>query len=254
MLLVLDVGNTNITIGVYDGDVLAHQWRLGTRSDSTADELAVAIHSFFDLADLKFKKIKGVIISSVVPSMEHALISMVKRYIDFDPLIVSHVNAGIQIKYPNPSEIGADRLVNAVAAFEKFKTSCIIIDFGTATTFDYVDADGAYCGGAITPGIKIANEALYRWAAKLPRVDVFKTDNVVAKSTVEAMQAGVFHGYVGMVEHLIDKMKNETGKSSKVVATGGISSLIASEVRSVDVIERFLTLDGLKLIWERNRA
>lgn len=254
MLLAIDVGNTNITTGVYDRDGLKHHFRMETRRDSTADELAVTLINFLNFHNVDFKKIKGVSISNVVPSLEHSLVSMTQRYFKLTPLCVNHENAGIPMNYPNPPEIGADRLVNAAAAFDKYRVSCLIVDFGTATTFDYVDSGGAYCGGAIAPGIQIANEALYRWAAKLPHVNISKTDRVVAKSTIEAVKAGVYHGYVGLVDYLVEKMIRETCSKPKVIATGGIASLVASESKTIEVIERFLTLDGLRLIWERNNT
>lgn len=250
MLLTIDIGNTNTSVGVYRGDELIANWRTETKKSSTSDELAILFRDFFELSNLNFKNIKGTAISNVVPSLNHAIESMSKKYFNLEPLFVNFTNAGIKINYPNPAEIGADRLANAVAAYEKSKSATIVVDFGTATTFDYIDQTGAYCGGSIAPGIAISNEALYRWTSKLPRVDIAKTKDTVGKTTTEAIQSGVFHGYTGLVMHLIGKMKKEVETNPKVLATGGLASLFVGEL-GIEV-EKFLTLDGLKLIWARN--
>lgn len=249
MLLVIDIGNTNTTIGVYDGESLKSNWRTETKKATTADELALLFRDFLSLSHLEFGQIDGIAISNVVPSVQHAFLSMGKRYFDVEPLYIDPSNIGIGIKYPNPAEIGADRLVNAVAAYEKYKKAAIIVDFGTATTFDYVDATGAYCGGVIAPGVAISNEALYQWTSKLPRVDIVAAKDVLGKSTIEAIQSGVYHGYRGLVQHLIDMMKKEVGGDPKIVATGGLASLI---VKDLDIeVDRNLTLEGLRIVYSR---
>lgn len=251
MLLTIDIGNTSTAIGVYKGQELLSHWRTETKKKSTADEYALTFQKFFEMGGYNFSEVSGIAVSNVVPSVQHAITSMSKRYFNIEPLCVDHQNAGIKIEYPNPSEIGSDRLVNAVAAFKKYGGGVIVIDFGTATTFDYVDSEGAYCGGMITPGIAISNEALYQWTSKLPRVDIIKTDSVIAKSTTQAIQSGVYHGYVGMVKHLIEKMRAEAGKINKVVATGGLASLVVSEL---DIsVDKYLTLEGLRIIYQNSK-
>ena len=252
MLLAIDIGNTSTAIGVYgDGDLLSH-WRAKTNKESTADQFALLFREFFDLGNYSFDQVKGVAISNVVPSLTHAIKSMAKRYFKVEPLLVNHENAGLKIDYPNPSEIGADRLVNAVAAYKKYKTAVVVIDFGTATTFDYIDDKGAYCGGAIVPGIMISNEALYRWTSKLPRVDIAKTDKVITKSTVDAIQSGVYHGYVGLVKYMIEKIALEVGSKPHVIAAGGLASLVVEELNIE--IDRFLTLEGLRIVFEKAKV
>lgn len=247
MLLAIDIGNTSTSIGIFQDSRLTNNWRTETKKKATADQLALLFREFFGMVDLEFGQVTGMAISNVVPSIQHAITSMSKRYFDIEPLCVDHKNVGIKIEYPNPSEIGSDRLVNAVAAHHKFKTSAIVVDFGTATTLDYINKEGAYCGGVITPGIAISNEALYRWTSKLPRVDIVRADKVLGKSTEAAIQSGVYHGYVGLVDHLIKKLESEVGGSPKVVATGGLASLIVKDLEIE--VDKFLTLDGLRLIW-----
>lgn len=249
MLLAVDIGNTSTAIGIYRSSDLVGHWRTETKKESTADELALLFRKLFEMGGYSFDQIDGIVISNVVPSVQHAIASMSKRYFDIEPFFVTADNAGIEINYPNPSEIGADRLVNAVAAYEKLKGAVIVIDFGTATTFDYIDRNGAYCGGVIAPGIQIANEALYRWTSKLPRVDIKKTDRLISKSTVDAIQSGVYHGYVGLVRGILDGIKKEVGSSPQVIATGGLASLMVEDL-GVEV-DRFLTLEGLRSIYER---
>lgn len=252
MLLAIDIGNTSTAIGVYKGDELVNHWRAETKKEATADELALLLREFFKMAGHKFEQVMGVAISNVVPSAQHAVYSMSKRYFDKEPLCVNHENAGIEIDYPNPSEIGADRLVNAVAANQKYGSPVIVIDFGTATTFDYVNEKGAYCGGVIAPGIAISNEALYRWTSKLPRVDIKRVENVIGRSTVEAIQSGVYRGYIGLVERLIGDIKKEVNASPNVIATGGLASLVVGDLGIK--VDRFLTLEGLRLIWNLNKS
>jgi len=249
MLLAVDIGNTSTQIGVFEGEKLLTNWRAKTNKEATADQMALLMREFFQMAGFRFEEVKGVVISNVVPSQEHAITSMAKRYFKCEPLSVNYENIPIKIDYPNPKEIGADRLVNAYAAFKKFNTSTLVIDFGTATTFDYVDSSGAYAGGVIAPGIKISNEALYQWTSKLPRVDISKTENIIGKTTESAIKSGVYHGYVGLVKHTISKIKEEVNTPFRLLATGGLASLVTIDL---DIeIDRFLTLNGLKLIYEQ---
>lgn len=250
MLLAIDIGNTSTAIGVYRDSELVSHWRTETKKTSTADEFALLFRKFFEMDGYSFDQIEGIAMSNVVPSVQHAITSMSRRYFNVQPLSVNYENAGIKINYPNPSEIGSDRLANAVSAYERYKGPVITIDFGTATTFDYINEGGEYCGGVITPGIAIANEALYRWTSKLPRVDIVRVDDVLGKSTVSAIQSGVYHGYVGLVAHLVEMMKNEVENSPKVIATGGLASLIVGDL-GIEV-DKFLTLEGLRIIYNRN--
>lgn len=247
MLVAVDIGNTSTAIGIYKESELLSYWRTGTKKEFTSDQFALLFRDFFAMKNYEFKNVAGFAVSSVVPSLNHSIASMSKRYFHLEPMCIDSTNVGIKINYPNPVEIGADRLVNAVAAYEKFKSKVIVIDFGTATTFDYVDESGAYCGGAIAPGIAISNEALYHWTSKLPRVDIAKTETIIGKSTTEAIKAGVYNGYVGLVKNILQKMKAETGTDTKVIATGGLASLI---VKELDIpVDKFLTLNGIRIAY-----
>lgn len=258
MIMVLDAGNTNIVIGVYDKDELIADWRLSTDSKRTADEYGIQIIQLFLGSKLDPSDVEGVIISSVVPNIMYSVEHMIKKYFEVDPLIVGPgTKTGINIKYDNPKEVGADRIVNAVAAYEKYKRSLIIIDFGTATTFCAVNQDGDYLGGAICPGIKISSEALFEKAAKLPRVELIKPEYVICKSTVKSMQAGIIYGYTGQVEYIVKKMKCEMIGSGQpepmVIATGGLAKLIGESSDVIDFIDPYLTLEGLKIIYCKNK-
>ncbi len=255
MILVCDVGNTNIVLGVYKGEKILRAWRISTDRNKTSDEYGVSIKQLFEYENLDIKDIKSVIISSVVPTIMHALENMSRRYFKQEPIIIGPgIKTGINIKYDNPKEVGADRIVNAVAAYEKFGGPIIIVDFGTATTFCAISENGDYLGGVITPGIIISSEALFQKASKLPRVELIKPEKVLNKNTINSMQAGIIYGYVGMVDYLIDKMEEELGvKSKEVIATGGLSSVIASESKKITKIEKMLTLEGLRIIYEKNK-
>lgn len=258
MLLVMDVGNTNIVLGIYKSKELIADWRLSTDSNRTADEYGVQVIQLFLNAKLDISDVEGVIISSVVPNIMHSLEHMIRKYFEIDPIIVGPgVKTGINIKYDNPREVGADRIVNAVAAHEIYKHSLIVIDLGTATTFCSITKEGNYLGGCICPGIKIASDALVQRAAKLPRVEIIKPLSVICKNTVTSMQAGIFFGYVGQVDYIITKMKEEMIELGQiepyVVATGGLSKLISSESKHINKIEPFLTLEGLRIIYEKNK-
>ncbi|KXB93140.1 type III pantothenate kinase [Megasphaera hutchinsoni] len=254
MLLVIDVGNTNIVLGVFQGEELLDHWRLSTERLRTTDEYGVLIRNLFYLNGVNADAIDAIIISSVVPPVMPTLERMCQRYFGLVPLVIGPgVKTGMDIKYDNPREVGADRIVNAVGAYHKYGGPVIIIDFGTATTFCAVDKKGNYLGGAICPGIGISTEALVQRTAKLPRIEIKRTPRVICRNTVESMQAGVFYGFVGQVDGLISRIREELGAKAKVVATGGLAVVIAPATKSIDVVEPLLTLEGLRVIYERNR-
>lgn len=255
MLLVFDVGNTNMVIGIYKDKSLVKDWRICTDIHKTSDEYGMLIGNLLAHNNIDIKSIDDVIISSVVPNVMHALENFCIKYCEKKPMIVGPgIKTGLNIKYDNPKQVGADRIVNAVAAIEKYGSPLIIVDFGTATTFCAISDKAEYLGGTICPGLKISSEALFNGAAKLPRVELIKPGKTICKATVEAMQAGIIYGYVGQVEKIISMMKKELGSEDiKVVATGGLSSLIHSETDSIDHIDKFLTLEGLRLIHLKNK-
>ncbi|MFW6006977.1 MAG: type III pantothenate kinase [Bacillota bacterium] len=253
MILAIDVGNTNTVLGVYqNGEMLTH-WRISTDKDKTPDEYGILFKSLFTFEKLNVKDITGIIISSVVPPVVTVLEYTADRYFDLKPLIVEPgIKTGLNIKMDNPREVGADRIVNAVAAFLKFGGPLVIVDFGTATTFCAVSKKGNYIGGAIAPGIGISTEALFDYAAKLPRVELKNPGKAIGKNTVQGMQSGIIYGFTGQVKELISRFKSELEQSSTVVATGGLVDLVAEEVESIDKVEPFLTLDGLYHIGKLN--
>jgi type III pantothenate kinase len=253
MLLALDVGNTNTVIGVFEGKELRVHWRLSTRRDGTGDEYGILIKNLLDLAGLALERISAVIIASVVPPLQSSLEEMAHRYFGIAPLVVGPgIKTGMPILYDSPREVGADRIVNAVAAFEAYGGPAIVVDFGTATTFDAVSSRGEYMGGVIAPGIGIAAEALFERTAKLPRIDIGKPKSVVGKNTVASMQAGLFYGYLGLVEGIVTRMHEEMGGEPVVLATGGLAHLILAESRIIHHVDPLLTLTGLRIIYERN--
>ncbi len=255
MILVMDAGNTSIVLGVYDQDELMHHWRMETSRHKTEDEYGMQIKAFFQDVGLHFASINGIIFSSVVPPIISALERMCEKYFDEKPMIVGPgVKTGLNIKYDNPREVGADRIVNAVAAIHEYGSPLIVVDFGTANTFCYINEKQQYMGGAIAPGINISTEALYARAAKLPRIEIAMPEQVVGKNTVSAMQAGIVYGFVGQVEGIVMRMKKSSKEVPTVIATGGMASLIASETNSIDYVDPFLTLKGLQLIYKRNQA
>ena len=257
MLLVIDVGNTNIVLGVYDGKKLINDWRVATNKDKTSDEYGLVIDQIFNYHGLKTSDIDAVMISSVVPPLMYTLQAVSKKYFKSDPYIVGPgIKTGMNIKYDNPKEVGADRIVNAVAAYEQYGGPIIVVDFGTAITFCAISKSGEYLGGAIAPGIKISSEALFMRTAKLPKVEIVKPDRVICKNTVSSIQAGLIYGYVGLVDNIIAKMKeelSEEGEVKTVVATGGLASLISSESKYINRIDKLLTLEGLRIIYDRNK-
>ena len=254
MIFVFDIGNTNIVLGVYDGDKLTQHWRIETNRFKTEDEYGMIIKSLFDHVGLKFSDIDGIIISSVVPPIMFSLERMCQKYFNIKPLVVGPgTKTGLNIKYDNPKEVGADRIVNAVAAIHEYGSPLIVVDFGTATTFCYINEHKQYMGGAIAPGINIATEALYSKAAKLPRIEIARPDGVVGKNTVSAMQSGILYGYVGQFEGIVKRMKEQSKENPKVIATGGLANLISQESNAIDIVDPFLTLKGLQLIYKKNK-
>ena len=255
MLLVFDVGNTNMVLGVYNGNKLVSNFRIGTDKSKTSDEYGVIIRQLFEYEGILLKDIDDVIISSVVPEVMHSLENFSIKYCLKEPMIVGPgVKTGINIKYENPQQVGADRIVNAVAGYEKYGGPLILIDFGTATTFCAVSEKGEYLGGAISPGIKISCDALFQKASKLHQVEIVKPKSAIGKNTTWAMQSGIVFGYAGLVDNIVSMMKEELGAdNAMVVATGGLAPLICAETKSVKIIDKFLTLEGLRIIYGRNR-
>lgn len=258
MILVLDVGNTNIVLGAYEGKTLIADWRLATDHKRTADEYGIQVAQLFMQKKLSTESVEGVIISSVVPNIMYTVEHMIRKYFNQTPVIVGPgIKTGINIKYDNPKEVGADRIVNAVAAHEMYNKPLIIIDFGTATTFCAVTKNGDYLGGTICPGIKISAEALFEKAAKLPRVELVKTPGVICKNTVTSMQAGIIYGYTGSVDYIVEKMKKEMEAYGEcepmVIATGGLATLISKDSKHIEKVLPYLTLEGLRVIYEKNK-
>lgn len=253
MLLVIDVGNTNTSLGVYEGEKLLAHWRLTTNRSRTVDEYGVHARNLFALANIDFQAIDAIAIASVVPPLNYTLKTMAEAYFKITPLFVDHsTNTGLRILYEPPADVGADRIVDAVAAIEKYGTPCIIVDFGTATTFDVINAKGEYLGGVIAPGIMISSDALFQRAARLPRVDIKRPQTVVGSSTTTAIQSGLYYGYTGLVDGVLTRIIEEIGEKPRVIATGGLAQLIATGSEFIEVVDDTLTLDGLKLIFERN--
>jgi len=258
MLLAIDVGNSNIVLGVFEGDTLVQSWRLQTVRERTSDELGLLVEGLFDHSLIERLQVRGVILGSVVPPLTGTIRQMVQRYFGVTAVVVEPgVNASMPILYENPSEVGADRILNGVAAYEKFGKGLgrplIVVDFGTATTLDAITAKGEYLGGAICPGVTISADALFQRAARLPRIDVRKPSRVVGRTTVGAMESGLFWGYVGMVEGLVRRMDAELGGNAICVATGGLADVIAPETPLIQHVDPDLTLHGLRIVWERNQ-
>lgn len=253
MLLVIDVGNSNTVLGIYDGDDLVRHWRVTTDKSRTVDEYAILIHDLFRFSDIHFTDIGDLIISCVVPPLLNTMEELSRQYFERQPYVVGPgIRTGMPIQYDNPREVGADRIVNAVAAYSKYRQSLIVVDFGTATTFDYISAQGEYQGGAIAPGAGISAEALFQRASKLPRVEFARPPQVIARNTVNSMQAGLYYGYVGLVDGIVARMKAEAAECPFVVATGGLASQIAPASQTIDAVETLLTLEGLRILYSRN--
>jgi len=255
MLLCIDIGNTNIVLGVTEHDQILAHWRIRTEKEATSDEMGITIGNLFSSSGIRMEDITDIIISCVVPPLVNVLEEFSHRYFDIRPMIVGPgLKTGMPIKYDNPKEVGADRIVNAVAAYEKYHTGLIIVDFGTATTFDCVSKDGAWIGGAIAPGVIISCEALFEKASKLPRVEIFvKPKTVVAKDTISSMNVGIVYGFTGLVDGIVNRIKKELEYELTVIATGGIAPLISKESETINHIEEYLTLEGLMIIHKRNR-
>lgn len=255
MLLAIDIGNSNIVLGIYDEERLIACWRAATKAERTTDEYAVLLANFFAQRDVSFASMDGCIISNVVPPLTLVFLELCERYLDTTPLFVgAGIKTGVRIRYDNPQQLGADRMVNALAAKRLYGTPAIVVDFGTATKFECLSAEGDYLGGAIAPGIGISVEALFRHTAKLPRIELALPPRAIGTNTVTSMQSGVLYGYVGLVEGLVRRLRRELGGQARVIATGGLASVIAAQTPVIETVDPDLTLQGLRLIYEMNRG
>ena len=254
MLLVLDVGNTNTTLGLYDEDKLTHSWRLTSERQRTVDEYGMMCRSLLQLCDLKSDSITDIALSSVVPPLDFTLYKMAEIYFNVKPLFIGAKNSGMPLLIDNPAEVGSDRIVNAVAAYEKYGGASIIVDFGTATNFDVISENGEYRGGVICPGVQISADALFQRAARLYRVDIRHPERVIGTNTTACVQSGLYYGSIGLVDGILEKMIEELGEAPKVIATGGLAPLISKGSRLIESVDQDLTLEGLKLIYQRNKV
>jgi type III pantothenate kinase len=255
MLFCIDIGNTNIVLGLCEGDRVLRHWRIRTEREITPDEVGILISNLFGSSQVRAEAVTDVIIACVVPPLLNTMVEFSRSYFHVAPLVVtSETKTGMPILYDNPKEVGADRIVNSIAAYEKYRTALVAVDFGTATTFDCVSEEGAYLGGAIAPGVLISCEALFQKASKLPRVEIFaRPRKVIAKDTISSMNVGIVYGYAGLVDGIVNRIKKEMGRDLKVIATGGLAPLICEVAESIDHVEEFLTLEGLIIIFKRNR-
>jgi type III pantothenate kinase len=255
MLLTIDIGNTNITLGLYAGDTLGPRWRLATNHQRMADEYGILLINLFQNAGIAPAQVQGIAVASVVPPLTSTLAQACEKYLGQAPFVVdAGVKTGVRVKYDDPKAVGADRVVDAAAVQKLYGGPACVVDMGTATTFDAISATGDYLGGAIAPGISIAAEALFQRTAKLPMVDLVRPPTAIGRNTVNAIQSGLLFGYVGLVEGMVARFRGELGPKMKVIATGGLADLIAAETKVIDIIAPWLTLDGLKIVWELNHS
>ena len=255
MILTLDIGNTNIKTALFDGKEMRYYWRISTNTSYTSDEYGLILEGLFARAGLSLDAVEGIVMSSVVPTINFTLEHMCKNYFGKMPMTVAPgIKTGINLRYENPRELGSDRIANAVAAYEEYGAPTIFIDFGTATTFGVVGEGGVFLGGCICPGVKLASEALVTGTAKLPRFELTKPEHVIGRTTLTNLQSGMYYGYVGLVKNIVRKIKQELGQEATVVATGGMAVMIAEESKVIDKLDGLLTLKGLRLIYERNKG